>query len=237
VAAAKALFTRPTAKRAARVLAWTLGGLLAIPLAFLLFAAVLGTIPRNWGWQEADSGVTVYIRSNGVHTWIVMPKVAEGVDWRPYSRPEHLRDPRHGASDHVAIGYGNRDFYLNTPTWNDLTVGTAAAAFFGNGPTLLHVEHTNAPQPEEWQRPITLTPDEYRRLASFISNRFDLDAQGRTMPVLGRGYGAADMFYDAKGGYSFVLTCNEWTGRALRAAGVRTGVWTPLEQSIMWRLD
>ena len=57
------------------------------------------------------------------------------------------------------------------------------------------------------------------------------------MPLIGRGYNDWDMFYEANGGYSFVLTCNEWTGRALRHAGIRTGLWTPLEQSIMWRLD
>ena len=62
-------------------------------------------------------------------------------------------------------------------------------------------------------------------------------AGGRPIPVLGRGYSDCDMFYEANGGYSFVMTCNEWTGRALRAAGVRMGLWTPFEQSIMWRLD
>jgi hypothetical protein len=55
--------------------------------------------------------------------------------------------------------------------------------------------------------------------------------------LIGRGYGPDDIFYEANGGYSFILTCNEWTGRALRQAGVRTGLWTPLNQSIMWRLD
>ena len=59
--------------------------------------------------------------------------------------------------------------------------------------------------------------DQYRRLAGFIQRRFRLDPGGRPIPVLGRGYGAYDMFYEANGGYSFVMTCNEWTGRALRA--------------------
>ncbi|HEX8448713.1 MAG TPA: DUF2459 domain-containing protein [Allosphingosinicella sp.] len=45
------------------------------------------------------------------------------------------------------------------------------------------------------------------------------------------------MFYEAVGPYSAVYTCNSWTGAALRHAGVRTGLWTPLSQSIMWRLD
>ena len=64
-----------------------------------------------------------------------------------------------------------------------------------------------------------------------------MNAAGRTIPVAGRGYSDDDAFYEAVGGYSFIFTCNEWTGRALRAAGVRTGLWTPLAQSLMWRLD
>jgi uncharacterized protein (TIGR02117 family) len=223
--------------RAVRIAAWTFGGIVAVPLSWFLAAAILGLIPANAGWRQADSGITIFVRSNGVHTWIMMPKVADSIDWRPYAPPEHLADPRWGNASHLAIGYGNREFYLNTPTWGDLTLSTAFAAAFGNGPTLLHVEHVHAPQPDEHQRPIVLRPDEYRRLAEFIRARFQLDGKGRTMPVLGRGYGASDMFYDANGGYSFVMTCNEWTGRALRAAGIRTGLWTPLEQSIMWRLD
>ena len=111
------------------------------------------------------------------------------------------------------------------------------AAMFGSGPTLLHVEHDHNPRPDEWQRPIIVTPAQYVRLTRFVRDRFRLDARGRTIPVLGRGYAGWDMFYEANGGYSFVLTCNEWTGRALRAAGIRMGLWTPFEQSIMWRLD
>ena len=72
--------------------------------------------------RTGPDGVTIYILSNGVHTWIVMPKVNQDMDWRLYAQPQHLRDPRWGNADHVAIGYGNRDFYLNTPTWGDLTM-------------------------------------------------------------------------------------------------------------------
>ncbi|HEX8525757.1 TIGR02117 family protein [Allosphingosinicella sp.] len=233
----KAVLASIRGSRAARIALWAVGTILAVPVAFFLAAAILGLIPANAGWTEAERGTTIFVRSNGVHTWIVMPKVSEAIDWRPYAPPSHLADSRYGRASHVAIGYGNREFYLNTPTWGDLTVSTAFFAAFGNGPTLLHVDHVHDPRPDELQRPIVLRPEEYRRLAEFVRVRFQLDGAGRTIPVLGRGYGPSDMFYEAEGGYSFVLTCNEWTGRALRAAGVRTGLWTPLEQSIMWRLD
>lgn len=226
--------------RTRRAIVWMLrivAGIVAVPLSYFLAALLLGTVPANVAWREPAQGVTIYIRSNGVHTWIVMPKRNEEMDWRLYAAPEHLRDPRWGRADHVAIGYGNREFYLNTPTWADLSLKTAAAAMFGSGPTLLHIEHVDRPRAEEWQRPLRLTAEQYRRLAGYIQRRFQLDASGRPIPVLGRGYANYDMFYEANGGYSFVMTCNEWTGRALRAAGVRIGLWTPFEQSIMWRLD
>ncbi|HET9429310.1 MAG TPA: TIGR02117 family protein [Allosphingosinicella sp.] len=224
-------------RRTGRILVRLVAGLVAVPVVYFLAAVLLGLVPANPGWREAQAGVTIYIRTNGVHTWIMMPKVNPEMDWRPFAPPEHLGDPRYGYGDHVAIGYGNREFYLNTPTWADLTLRNAFGALVGGGRTLLHVEHDHQPQPNAWQRPITLAPAEYRRLTEFIKRRFRLDAQGRPVPLLGRGYNDWDMFYEAQGGYSFVLTCNEWTGRALRAAGIRTGLWTPLEQSIMWRLD
>lgn len=82
-----------------------------------------------------------------------------------------------------------------------------------------------------------MTPEQYRRLTEFIRDDFQLDENRLTKPVLGRGYGPNDMFYETHVRYNLVVTCNEGTGRALRRAGVRMGQWTPFAQSIMWRLD
>jgi uncharacterized protein (TIGR02117 family) len=229
--------TRLWRRRLLRALAALLIALIGTPILYVAAAFLLGTVPANAGWSEPRDGIAIFIRTNGVHTWILMPKVTPAMDWRPYAPPEHLADPRWGAASHIAIGYGNREFYLNTPTWGDLTVRRAVGAFVGGGRTLLHVEHVDRPGEDAEQRRILLRPEEYARLVAYVRARFQRDAAGRTMPVLGRGYGPSDMFYEAEGGYSFVMTCNEWTGRALRHAGVRTGLWTPLSQSIMWRLD
>jgi uncharacterized protein (TIGR02117 family) len=214
-----------------------LAGLAALPILYLLAALLLGTIPANRGWEEPEEGVTIFLRTNGVHTWIVVPKVTAEMDWRPYVPGAHLRDPRWGAGDHVALGYGNRTFYLETPTWGDLTMKNAFLAAFGQGRSLMHADHDDRPQPDEYQRPLTITRDQYRRLAEHIRGSFQLDDAARPIPLLGRGYTVRDMFYEALGPYSAFYTCNSWTGEALRAAGVRTGLWTPFSQSIMWRLD
>ncbi len=220
-----------------KIVGGTAAGLLAIPLLYFLAGFVLGMIPSNAGWKPAREGVRIFIRTNGVHTWIVVPKVTREMDWRPFVPGEHLRDRRWGNGNYVALGYGNRRVYLDTPTWSDLKVRDALSAAFGSGPSLMHADHDHDPQPSRYQRPLTLSRKEYRKLVAYLRGSFRLDARGRTIPVLGRGYTGSDMFYEAVGPYNAFLTCNEWTGRALRAAGVRMGVWTPASQSIMWRLD
>jgi uncharacterized protein (TIGR02117 family) len=165
----------------------------------------------------------------------MVPAEAAGVNWHPLAPPAHLREPAR-AGPYLAIGYGNRNFYLDTPTWADLSLPTALSAAFGQGPGLVHVEHEPIPRPDADHRPITLSKDQYRRLAAHIRASFDIDAQGRSRPLLGHGYGPVDVFYEARGSYNAYRTCNEWTGEVLRRAGVKTGLWTPLSESIMWRL-
>lgn len=224
--------SRRWAKRALKALALLIG----LPLLYIGMGIAGSLIPANPGWKQPERGVTILVRTNGVHTWLLLPKVAEGVDWRPLADPRHIRDVRYAAGDYLAFGYGNRDFYLNTPRWADLSLTTALAAAFGRGPGLMHVEHVYDPRPNQYQSALTVSADEYRRLATHIRESFVLDEAGKPVPLIGRGYGPADIFYEARGSYNGARTCNEWTGEALRTAGIRTGIWTPFSQSVMWRL-
>jgi uncharacterized protein (TIGR02117 family) len=222
-------------KRALKIGGWALGALLAPILLYFVAALIGGLVPANAGWTEPREGVPIFVRTNGVHTWIMVPTVSPEMDWRPLAPATHIRDPRY-AGNYIALGYGNREFYLNTPRWEDLRPRTALAAAFGSGRSLMHVEHEWNPRVDEYQQRLVVTREQYRRLARHIAQSFERDARGRTRPLLGRGYGPADVFYEARGPYNAFFTCNEWTGAALRAAGVRTGIWTPLSQSIMLRL-
>jgi len=224
-------------RRALRLGIRLLGALAAIPVLYLLAALLLGTIPANRGWEEPKDGVTLFIRTNGVHTWIVVPAVSPEMDWRPFAPAVHLKDPNWGRASHVALGYGNRTFYLETPTWGDLSMKNAFLAAFGQGRSLVHVDYTHNPQADEFTKPIRVTHEQYARLAKHMAASFQRGPDGKTMPVLGRGYTSSDMFYEGVGPYSALYTCNAWTGEALRAAGVRMGLWTPLSQSLMWRVD
>lgn len=212
----------------------TLSFLCLVPLFYVL-AGIGGTlIPSNADWQEPDTGITLYVHDNGIHTGLVLPRKNAIADWSDLVRPEHLADPRY-ASDHLLFGWGDRAFYLETPTWGDLRPSTAFAALFGSEASLVHVDHIAAPQAADDLRAIRVTPDQYRQIAAAIRAKFALDDAERSQPVT--GYGRADAFYEAHGRYNAITTCNEWTGSVLRDAGVRVGAWTPFNFGVMRWFD
>ena len=169
-------------------------------------AAILGHVPVNAAWREPREGITIYVQTNGVHTGVVLPAAPHR--WRAY-------------------GWGDRDFYLNTPRWQDIRPGTLIAALIGSPNTLVHVDELGDFEPDENWRPLRLRPDEYARLRAFVAATFAPHPQ--RLP----GYTTTDSFYTARGRYSALRTCNVWTGEALRTAGVRTGVWTPFASDVM----
>lgn len=202
------------------------------PLAYLLAAVAGAIIPANPDWQPPRQGISIFVQTNGAHTSIVLPATAAGVDWRPLIRAEHIPRPDL-AGDHIAFGWGQREFFLQTPTWADLRPGVAIRALFGGGGTLMHVEHLRQPAANRDRRHILVTPDQYRRLTYFILKSFRRLPDGQAVPV--PGHFATETYYEAWGTYNLFGTSNEWTGAALRSAGIRVGIWTPFAQSLLPR--
>ncbi len=198
-----------------------------LAIGYGLAATIGGAIPVNSAWRAPAEGVRIYVVDGGVHTDLVLPASA---DWNDLLRPEDLADPAMAVRSHVAFGWGDRDFYLNTPSWSRIDLARAASALVGAGRSVLHVAHVDPPGPAPEVHALTLRPEEYRRLVAFVRATFVLNG-GRATSV--RGYGGGDAFYEARGGYSAINTCNQWTGGALRAAGVRLGAWTPLTFTVI----
>jgi uncharacterized protein (TIGR02117 family) len=199
----------------------------AVVASYVVAGLIGGAIPSNRDWHPPARGIRIFVESNGVHTGIIVPKVAAGVDWRRIARAGDLRDPRYAAFDHLSFGWGEKTFYLETPTWADVRLRTVVASAVGSTRTLLHVEHLPLPRSGDGAREIVVTPAQYRRLAAYIRASF------RDKGARYRGYAGYDAFYDANGRYDAVRTCNGWTGDALRYAGVRVGAWTPFPITVM----
>lgn len=196
-------------------------GLGALVLCYGVAALVGSAIPANRGWQPPAQGVTIYVADNGIHTDLVLPTR----DFADLVRPEHFADPRQAGQPMLMFGWGDRDFYLNTPRWSDVNPIRVLAALVGAGETVLHVTASPVPGVGPKLRAVRLRPEEYARLVAYVRGTF----AGPPVP----GYGGRDAFYAARGGYSALGTCNEWSAGGLRAAGVRMGAWTPFAFGVM----
>lgn len=205
--------------------------IVALPLLYLA-AALLGSLaPLNSAWREPAEGQNVYLISNGVHTDLILPIAAQGLDWRPLLPRRDFAAPDPSAQ-WLAFGMGERRVYLETPRWRDIRAGTVLAALAG-GSRVVHVEWVADPA---WNaRAIRLRPEEYRRLWSAIRSSFMVDAKGRPQRIDHPGYGADDAFYQGTGRASAFNTCNIWAADRLRLAGVRTSLWSPFAQGLEWR--
>lgn len=227
-------------RRRLRWLRWLLRAVVALVLAvalyFLGFWAV-GCIAVNTDSVQPSEGIEIWVIHRGVHVDFAVPVHSDVHDWgndidvAAFDRPP--LDPTH-----LVVGWGDRGFYLETPTWSDLRVSTALRAVSYTGRTALHLELMLRPATNASQRRLVLTPAQYRDLVAYIRDAFARDVAGRPQVIAGVHYGDAtrpgqDAFYEAVGRYGLFYTCNTWVNQGLRRIGVRTALWAVFGSSIM----
>jgi uncharacterized protein (TIGR02117 family) len=180
-------------------------------------------------------GTEAFVITNGVHTDICIP-VDLASDWLSFIDAE---DYTTYGSDikYLSFGWGDKGFYLNTPEWSDLKFSVAVEAMILNSPTTMHmVAHLKKPIVSDRIKSIKIYHDKLEPLKSFILSGFQQNENGPLL-IENANYGPLDNFYEANGSYSLFETCNSWTNKALKAAGIRTSLDAFHEQGIMRHLN
>lgn len=191
---------------------------------------LVGLVPVNNNFQNSPDGVEVVVVSNEVHADLVLPIKYGEIDWLDILGNVDVGGDIDNAT-HVAIGWGDKGFFIETETWSDLTLSTTANALLIPSDTCLHVNFIRSKDTQNGKR-LRLAPQQYEELVAFIETTFRLSAQGEPIQIADAAYGKTDAFFEAKGRYHCLNTCNSWVGRALKAAGVRVGIYTPLPKSV-----
>ncbi|MBX3575639.1 MAG: TIGR02117 family protein [Rhizobiaceae bacterium] len=216
-----------------RVLKWVAFGAAAVVLA-----PVLGTVvPRPFLAQPASGEPlrTILVVANPIHTDIVLPLDPDvaarfaglGASGLPVLHPQ---------ARWLAFGWGSRAFYIETPTWSELKPGPLFKALTLDD-AVMHV--TVAGSVDTAQSGVTeyrLDAAAFQRLVDAIDASFAKSGGDEPVPVAGAAYGPNDAFFEAHGRFNALVGCNTWTARALRTAGLQTGWWNPLPQSLSWSL-
>ena len=112
-----------------KLLKYTTFFLLGI-IGYLLVVTLLSYISVNDGLVKSHKEIPIYILTNGVHTDVVLPLKSEHYDWTNQLKTEHTK-AKDTTMNYVALGWGDKGFYLETPTWADLKASTALKAASG----------------------------------------------------------------------------------------------------------
>ncbi len=213
-----------------RGLKWGLRGTLYFVLLCLLINLV-GLIPVNNDFRSSPDGIEILITSNLVHADFVLPIETDIIHWR-----EHFPDDSFigntKAATHVAIGWGDREFFIKTRTWADLRMATAIKALLWPSSSCLHVAFHTASSLDKDARSVKISVEQYRQLVEYINASFRRSRSGGKMPIEAAAYGTNDAFFDATGTYHCLNTCNSWVGDGMQTAGIRTGWFTPLPKAV-----
>ena len=198
---------------------------------FFAFIFSIIAIPAE---TKTKNNVSIYILSNGVHTDIVTPVNSKQMDWRKKVRFENTIS-KDTLMQYVAFGWGDKEFYLETPTWADLKFKTAFKAAFGLSATAMHVTFHKKMEENADCIKIELNTEQYLHLVKYIDKSFTKDTKGNYENIItNANYGLNDAFYEAQGSYNLFFTCNTWTNKALKVCGQKACLWTPVDKGIFY---
>jgi uncharacterized protein (TIGR02117 family) len=158
------------------------------------------------------SAKAIYLVSHGWHAGIVLRRADIPADlW-----PENAVFPY---AEFIEVGWGDKQYY-QTP---DAHFGIALRALLWPTPSVLHIVGFNGAVTEYFPSSeiieIKLGEPGFELLLHYIAASFMRDDSGQAQPI-GPGLYGNSRFYLSRESYHLFNTCNVWTARALRAAGV-----------------
>jgi len=197
---------------------------LLLPISYVIISLLLSAITIDRTNENQDFDKVIYLSTNGVHLDIVIPE-----NHLDHQLRSGLRCKQ--SDNYFSFGWGDENFYVNTPNWGDLTFKNAFRAMFMKSSTLMHVTRYRS-KGYDWIE-IKISKAELRRLNRYLQNTFQTNGDGAKLLLKDQGYTVTDDFYRAKGSYSCFKTCNSWANSAFKQSGLKACLWTPFDFGLM----
>lgn len=206
-----------------RILKWGVYVVL-IPGSYLTISFILTTVTIDRKRENQNLNKSIYLSTNGVHLDIIIP-----VDDMDSGLLEGIK--RKQSDRYLSFGWGDENFYINTPTWGDLTFTNACKALFFRSSTLMHVTRYQSPL-SDWVE-IKISEAELDEMNDYLQNSFGTNESGMKILLKDQGYSSIDDFYKAEGSYSCFNTCNSWVNTGFKQSGLKSCLWTPFDFGLM----
>ncbi len=194
-----------------------------VPLLYGFVSYVLMLFPSKGSQTSSLKDKKFYILYDSMHTDIVLNLKTSKVDWNRLL-PQVVKGREKG---YLGFGWGDKETYLNTPTWDDLKLSTALKALFLNTPSLIHVTYYRDIHYYQLKE-VVLTHNQFEALEQILKNEFSNNPHYEA-----KGFSRNDAFYSSKRIYNAIKTCNTWSGDRLREANISMSYWTPFSFNVM----
>jgi len=185
---------------------------LVIILSLLFVCSTKPYVVKHNARTSSDKLKEIYVVSHGWHTGLIVS--AKEIQ----SRIPRLKE-RFGDISYIEFGWGDKGFY----NAKEITIGLTLMAIFWPTESVIHAvavpnDVTNYFPNSEIEN-LYLTEAEHSSLLSFISNSFYKDQNGEIFELNNGIYGNSQ-FYKSVGDYYLMNTCNNWTAKGLKSAGM-----------------
>lgn len=165
---------------------------------------------------QPERNISVYVATQGWHTGFILP-AAELKSDMPFLAQ------RFGAVEYLEFGWGDKAYYQA----RENTVWLAIQALFWPTDTVMHVVavpmHPTVYFPESEVIEIKISSNEFQSLRTYIRQSFYYDKGQST--VLKKGLYGDSQFYQGQGEFYMMNTCNKWTAKGLKSAGMDISLW------------
>lgn len=162
--------------------------------------------------NETSTRKKIVVVDHGWHTGFVFPTddIAKNL---PILRH------RFGDVPYLEFGWGDQDFYQA----REKNAGLTMQAIFWPTDTVVHVKAIPFSPSEFYSHSEVfescISNQEYLSLIEFMVNSFAVNESGRIIEIKGGNYGNSQ-FYKGVGKYYLTNTCNKWTAKGLKSAGM-----------------
>lgn len=201
--------------------------LVSLIFLYFFFALIFSYLPTHPPAHDCVADQEIFVATNGVHVDIILRADQAGPGFiNELDFPANAR--------YVSFGWGDKNFYIHTPEWSDLTFPVAFKALFLRSEAAMHVNYYSREQ--AWWHPLCLCEEQLQQLLTYIRNSFITTPDGKIIQLDFEGYTDFDSFYEAKGAFTLFNTCNVWANKGLKSIEIKTSVWSPFDFGVLFHV-
>ena len=202
--------------------------LVLVLFGYLAAGTLGGLIPGRVAALPQGEDQRILLVPGPIHTDILLPLTPELRTRFGFARGAGV-PLDHPMAEWLAVGWGAHDFYTTVGGYSDVSGRAIWRAVSGDA-SVIRLEAWGRIPDNHGLTEIALSDDQFAALLEAIATSFAGD--GPPTRINHPGFSEADAFFEARGRFSPLHTCNVWVGEMLRKAGLPVGAWTPFTWSL-----